>query len=324
MEVTFAGSPDRVEARLVPERGYAFDAFRVEGFPRRPGARLARALGLAAAAPVACARILRRRDPDVVLGGGGFVAGPMLLAAWLRRTPAALTEADARLGLANRLASPFVQRLFLAYAIPGVNGKARVVGRPIPATSRTLPRDEARRMLGLPREGPLVAVFGGSQGARTLNETAVAAWGESGPAVLHLSGERDHDELLIRVSRPDYRLLPFVDDFGAALGAADVVVSRAGGSVWEIAAAAKPAILVPYPHATADHQRRNAEYFARAGGALIVDDEDAPAAVPRLVDELLSDPGRMRAMADAMRSAAKPNAADTIADELLALAATRR
>ena len=81
---------------------------------------------------------------------------------------------------------------------------------------------------------------------------------------------------------------------------------------------------MPYPHATADHQRRNAEYFARAGGALIVDDEDASAAVPRLVDELLSDPGRMRAMADAMRSAAKPNAADTIADELLALAATRR
>jgi UDP-N-acetylglucosamine--N-acetylmuramyl-(pentapeptide) pyrophosphoryl-undecaprenol N-acetylglucosamine transferase len=126
------------------------------------------------------------------------------------------------------------------------------------------------------------------------------------------------------VSRPEYRLLPFVDDFGAALGAADVVVSRAGGSVWEIAAAGKPAILVPYPHATADHQRRNAEYFARAGGALIVDDEDAPAEVPRLVDELLSDPERMRAMADAMRGAAKPNAADTIADELVALATTRR
>jgi UDP-N-acetylglucosamine--N-acetylmuramyl-(pentapeptide) pyrophosphoryl-undecaprenol N-acetylglucosamine transferase len=324
VQVTFAGSPDRVEARLVPERGYAFDAFRVEGFPRRPGARLARALGLAAAAPAACARILRRRDPDVVLGGGGFVAGPMLLAAWLRRTPSALMEADAHLGLANRLASPFVQRLFLAYAIPGVNGKARVVGRPIPSTSRALPRDEARRVLGLPHEEPLVAVFGGSQGARTLNETAVAAWGASGPAVLHLSGERDHDELRPRVSRPEYRLLPFVDDFGAALGAADVVVSRAGGSVWEIAAAGKPAILVPYPHATADHQRRNAEYFARAGGALIVDDEDAPAAVPRLVDELLSDPDRMRAMADAMRGAAKPNAADTIADELVALATTRR
>ena len=324
MEVTFAGSPDRVEARLVPERGYAFDPFRVEGLPRRPGARLVRALGLAAAAPVACTRILRKRNPDVVLGGGGFVAGPMLLAAWLRRTPAALTEADAHLGLANRLASRFVQRLFLAYAIPGVNGKARIVGRPIPSTSRTVPRDEARRGLGFTPEGPLVTVFGGSQGARTLNETAIAAWGASGPAVLHLSGERDYEELRTRVSRPEYRLLPFVEDFGAALSAADVVVSRAGGTVWEIAAAGKPAILVPYPHATSDHQRRNAEYFARAGGALIVDDEDAPAAVPQLVAELLSDPERMRAMADAMRSAAKPNAADTIADELIALATTRR
>jgi UDP-N-acetylglucosamine--N-acetylmuramyl-(pentapeptide) pyrophosphoryl-undecaprenol N-acetylglucosamine transferase len=324
VEVTFAGSPDRVEAQLVPERGYAFDAFRVEGFPRQPGARLARALGFAAAAPAACLRILGRRRPDVVLGGGGYVAGPMVLAAWLKRIPAALTEADAHLGLANRLATPFVQRLFLAYAIPGVNGKARVVGRPIPSTSRAAPRAEARRALDLPPEGPLVVVAGGSQGARTLNETAVAAWAESGPAVLHLSGERDYAELRDHVTRPDYRLLPFVDDFGAALGAADVVVSRAGGSVWEIAAAGRPAILVPYPHATADHQRRNAEYFAHAGGALIVDDDEAQAAVPQLVAELLADPDRLTAMADAMRAAAKPHAADTIADELVALATTRR
>jgi UDP-N-acetylglucosamine--N-acetylmuramyl-(pentapeptide) pyrophosphoryl-undecaprenol N-acetylglucosamine transferase len=324
VEVTFAGSPDRVEARLVPERGYPFDAFRVEGFPRRPGPRLARALGLAAAAPAACLRILARRRPDVVLGGGGYVAGPMVLAAWLRRIPAAITEADAHLGLANRLAAPFVQRLFLAYAIPGVNGKARVVGRPIPSTSRAVPRDEARAAFALPPNRPLVAVFGGSQGARTLNEAAVAAWGESGPAVLHLSGERDYDELRGRVSRADYHLLPFVDDFGAALGAADVVVSRAGGAVWEIAAAGRPAVLVPYPHATADHQRRNAEYFATAGGAVVVDDAHAATVVPEVVAELLSDPERRRAMADAMLVAARPDAAESIADELVALATARR
>src|SRR5947207_6893207 len=147
VEVTFAGSPDRVEARLVPERGYAFDAFRVVGMPRRPGARLLRALGLAAAAPAACLRILARRRPDVVLGGGGYVAGPMVLAAWLRRIPATLTEADAELGLANRLATPFVRRLFLAYPIRGGDGKARVVGRPIPSTSRAVPCREARRLI---------------------------------------------------------------------------------------------------------------------------------------------------------------------------------
>jgi UDP-N-acetylglucosamine--N-acetylmuramyl-(pentapeptide) pyrophosphoryl-undecaprenol N-acetylglucosamine transferase len=320
VEVTFAGSPDRVEARLVPERGYPFDAFRVAGFPRRPGAQLARSLGLAVAAPVACARILDRRKPDVVLGGGGYVAGPMVLAAWAKRIPTALTEADAHLGLANRLALPFARRLFLAYPIPAVNEKTRVVGRPIPSTSRSPSREEARRALDLPADGPLVLVFGGSQGAATLNETALAAWGESGPHVLHLSGERDYEALRARVSRDDYRLLPFVDDFGAALGAADLVVARAGGSVWEVAAAGKPAILVPYPHATGDHQRANAQYFVDAGGALVVDDAQARDEVPRLAAGLLVDEPRLRAMGDAMRAAAKPDAAERIADELVELA----
>jgi len=324
VEVTFAGSPDRVEARLVPERGYAFDAFRVAGFPRRPGLRLARALALAAASPVACLRILRRRRPDVVLGAGGYVAGPMVLAAWLRRIPAALTEADAHLGLANRLAAPFARRLFLAYPIDGVNGKARVVGRPIPSTSQAVAGDEARRRFELPQEGPVVLVFGGSLGARTLNDAAIEAWGAAGPAVLHLSGERDYEALRGRVSRPDYRLLPFVDDFGAALAAADIVVSRAGGSVWEIAAAGKPAILVPYPDATANHQLKNAEYFDRAGGAEIVDDRQAGESVPLLVAKLLADPERLAAMGAAMRAAAKPDAAERIADELIALATARR
>ena len=324
MAVTFAGSPDRVEAQLVPERGYAFDAFAVAGFPRRPGLRLLRALGLAVASPLACVRILARRRPDVVLGGGGYVAGPMVFAAWLRRIPAALTEADAHLGLANRLALPFARRLFLAYPIDGVDGKARVVGRPIPSTSQPVPREQARARFGLPPDGPVVLVFGGSLGSRTLNDTAVDAWGESGPAVLHLSGRRDYAELLARASRPGYVLLPFVDDFGAALAAADLVVARAGGSVWEVAAAGKPAILVPYPDATGDHQLRNAEYFERAGGALIVADEQAPEAVPRLTAELLADESRLARMGAAMRAAAKPDAAERIADELVELAAARR
>src|SRR4029077_5172936 len=104
----------------------------------------------ALAAPAACLRILARRRPDVVLGGGGYVAGPMVLAAWLRRIPAALTEADAHVGLANRLASPFARRLFLAYPSAHAGGKTRVVGRPIPTTSRARPNAVARATLGLP------------------------------------------------------------------------------------------------------------------------------------------------------------------------------
>jgi len=324
VEVTFAGSPDRVEARLVPERGYAFDAFRIAGWPRRPGPGLVRALALSLAAPAACLRILARRRPDVVLGGGGYVAGPMVLAAWLRRIPAALTEADARVGLANRLASPFAQRLFLAYPSSHAGGKTRVVGRPIPTTSRAQPNAEARAALGLPDGGPVLVVFGGSIGARTINELAVEAWGGSGPAVLHITGERDYESLRERVSRPEYRLVPFLDDFGAALGAADLIVARSGGSVWEIAAAGKPAVLVPYPEATGDHQRANALYFERAGGAVVVLDRDARAKVRPLVEQLLAAPSRLEKMGEAMRAVAKPDAAERIADELIALATARR
>src|SRR6058998_3307579 len=116
--VTFAGSPGRAEARLVPEAGFELDTFRVSGLPRRPGLGQARALLRDLAAPAACERILARRLPDVVLGGGGYVSGPMVVAAARRRIPVALTEADAHLGLANRLAAPFAKRVFLSFPIP--------------------------------------------------------------------------------------------------------------------------------------------------------------------------------------------------------------
>jgi UDP-N-acetylglucosamine--N-acetylmuramyl-(pentapeptide) pyrophosphoryl-undecaprenol N-acetylglucosamine transferase len=321
--VTFAGSPARVEARLVPELGYDFDAFAVSGLPRRVGPQLARAAGQALAAPLACLRILRRRKPDAVLGAGGYVAGPMVLAARLSRIPCALTEADAHLGLANRLAAPLAERVFLALPL-GMDGeKFRAVGRPIPAASRAVEREDARERLGLEGDAPVVLVFGGSLGARLLNQLALAAWAESGPAVIHLCGERDYPELRGRVTRPDYVLRPFIDEIGVAYGAADVALARAGGSVWELAAAGLPAVLVPGAFATGDHQDKNARWFADAGGAVVIPETEAERA-PQAVEELLADSDRLAAMAEAMRAVAKPDAAEEIADELVSLAATRR
>src|SRR5512134_620671 len=181
VRVTVAGSRARVESQLVPEAGFELDTFAISGFPRRPGLELLRALVRAARAPLACSRILARRRPDVVLGAGGYVAGPMVLAARLRGIPTALTEADAHLGLANRLAAPFARRLFLAYEIPGRDGeKVRVVGRPIPLANRGASREEGRRRFGLVLNEPVVAVFGALAGARSLNELAVGAWAEGG------------------------------------------------------------------------------------------------------------------------------------------------
>ncbi len=320
MTVTFAGSPGRVESRLVPEAGFELDAFAVSGFPRRIGVGLLRSLAQAVRAPFACSRILSKRRPDVVLGGGGYVAGPMVLAARLRGTPAALTEADAHLGLANRLAAPFARRVFLSYAIPGRSGpKYRVVGRPIPEAHLGVDKAEARARFGLPSEAPVLAVFGGLAGAQALNEFAVNAFGEKGPAVLHVSGERDYAAVRPSVRRDDYVLVASTDHFGAALAAADVAVSRAGGTVWELAAAGTPAILVPYPYATADHQTLNAKYFEAGGGAIVVDQRELER-VPSLAKELLGDPARLAHMSAAMRSLARPDAAAVVADELIALA----
>ena len=318
MTVTFAGA-QRAEAELVPAAGFELDQFSVVGIPRRLGAAAVRALGTAAAAVPECLRILGRRRPDVVLGGGGYVAGPMAAAAALRRIPVALMEADAHLGLANRAAVPFARRVFLAFPLEGRDGgKYRVVGRPIPEQSRSVDRAAARARFGLPSEGAVVLVFGGSQGARALNEAAVQAFAAGGPAVLHLSGAAHVDALRPRVSRAGYVLLPYTDEFGAALAAADLVVARAGGSVWEVAAAGKPALLVPYPHATADHQAKNARFFERAGGAIVVSEPELD--LRRQVGELLANEARLASMAAAMLQVARPDAADVVAEEVLALA----
>src|SRR5579862_3961992 len=300
VHVTFAGSPDRVEARLVPDAGYELDTFRITGLPRRPSIALARALLLAGKAPIACRRILRKQRPDVVLGAGGFVAGPMVFAASRLGIPTALTEADAHLGLANRLAAPFASRLFLAYPIPTKYAKkVSVVGRPIPARAQAMPQADAREIFELPADGRILGVFGALAGAKALNEFVVETWGRSGPPILHISGTRDFDLVRRSVKRLDYRLIPETDRFGAALSAVDLVLARSGSTVWEVAAAGRPAIFVPYPFATGDHQTKNAEHFVHAGGAIMVPELDL-ADVPELVRSLLDDPPRLARMSEAM------------------------
>ena len=318
--VTFAGSPDRVEARLVPDAGYELDTFKISGFPRKPTPALLSALYRAGIAPAACRAILRRRRPDVVFGAGGYVSGPMVVAARSMRIPAALAEADAHFGLANRLAAPFARRVFLAYPLPGLDGgKNRVVGRPIPARARSIPKAEAREIFELPPDAPVLLVAGALAGARSLNELVVESFAEVGPAILHITGQRDYESVRRRVARLDYRVIPETDRIGAAYSAADLVLGRSGSSVFELAAAGKPAILVPYPFATGDHQALNAEHFVRAGGAIMVRDLDIED-VPDHVRSLLDDRPRLEQMGAAMQRAAKPDAADEIAEGLIELA----
>jgi UDP-N-acetylglucosamine--N-acetylmuramyl-(pentapeptide) pyrophosphoryl-undecaprenol N-acetylglucosamine transferase len=267
--------------------------------------------------------MLREERPDVVMGGGGYVAGPVGAAAVLARIPLVLTEADSHLGLTNRALAPFARRVCLAFPIEGRDGdRYLVTGRAVPPP--VTDREAARRRFGLGEEDTCVLVFGGSLGARTINEAAISAFAGAGFHVLHAAGSRDYESLRRRVPSERYDLREYITPFGDALAASDLCVARAGGSIFEIAAHARPAILIPYPYAAGDHQTSNAEWMRRAGAAVVIPDEQLTAErLAREVGELLGDPNKLRAMGRASAGLARPDAAQVIADELVAAARER-
>ena len=324
-EVEFLGG-ERAEAELVPAAGYPLHRLAVAGLDRSNPLKAVRAAALATVALGRARRILKRMGADAVIGGGGYVAGPAGLAAASLRLPLFLTEADSHLGMANRLLAPLARRVFLAFPLEGRDGERyEVTGRPIPPGTDAGDREAARRRFDLPA-GPCLLVFGGSIGARTVNDAALEAFGGDAPcAVLHASGSRDYPSLRERLDAlgapPHYRLLEYVEPFADALAAADLAVARAGGSVFELAAAGLPSILVPYPHATAAHQAGNARWMAEGGAAVVVPDAELDGERLRgEVDALLGAPDRLDSMAAAARHLARPDAADRIAEEVLRLA----
>ncbi len=327
-EVEFVGG-SRSEASLVPQAGYEFHPLPVERLNRDSPLHAARSLARQPRAVAAAHHLLGRLRPHAVMGGGGYVAGPVGLAAVSRRLPLVLTEADSHLGLTNRALAPFARRVCLAFP-PSVGERRRlgrryvVTGRPIPEVTRD--RTAGRARFGVQPGEVCVLVFGGSLGARSLNYAALDAFDGSELRVLHVTGSRDYALLSQRVPAHGYDLIEYLGtaEFAAALAAADLVVARAGGSVFEIAASGVPAILVPYPHATADHQSANARWMADAGAAIVIPDAElTPARLALEVGHLIGDRPRMASMARSTMGLARPDAARVVADELLAAARGR-
>ncbi len=330
-EVSFLGTRDGPESELVPAAGYEIDHLRVRGLDRRAPLRALGAAALAAAAVPAARAAVRRRRAEAVMGAGGYVAGPAGLAALVERLPLVLAESDRHLGLANRLLAGRARRICLAFPIAGREGpRYLVTGRPVPAAVLRGDRERARARFGIDPARRCLLVFGGSQGARSINLCALAAFlGDGEPPVdrdfhvLHITGRRDYPEarrhLEAAGGNGKYTLLEYEPTLADPLAACDLVLARAGGSVFELAAAGRPAILVPYPHATARHQHANAAWMAEAGAALVLEDSELdPAALVRAVAELFEDPPRLERMAAASRALARPDAATRVAAEVLA------
>jgi len=316
-------TPSQVER--VAER-YETHALELKGFSRRvaPREHLATLRLLGAAVP-RVGRILKEVQPDVAIGGGGFASGPVVALAALRGVPALALEADAHLGVANRMLRPFVRRVCLSFPIAGLGPpKFVLTGRPLAAGQLAASAAEGREKFRLSPELPVVLAFGGSQGAQSINRACVDAFGGRSLdfQLVHVCGPRNHAAVLAELEARGerferYRLVPYTDRLAQAMAAADLVVARSGGSVAELAALGKPAVLVPYPHATADHQRKNARWMVDGGAALLVDDAELDGERLRgLVGAVLGDRPRLAAMAAASAALGRPDATARVVDEV--------
>lgn len=332
LEVQWVGCKGAIEERVARSLAIPFRPVPVEGWPRgRWNPRRAIAAAKLAVALAQSVRYIRRFRPQIVVGFGGYVSVPVLLAAQRLGVPTALHEANKRMGLANRLAAKRANRIFLSYDDtigPYARDRAAVTGNPVRAGFVDPPgREEACKAFGLDPSVPVVLITGGSQGAQSINRAAAEALPhfESGEVqFIWLAGKRHANEArkAAAACRALVAVYSFLDDMPAAFAAADLAVSRAGASsTAEIAAIGKPSILVPFPHATDNHQDDNARAFVEKGAARILDDAACTGPVlGALIRELLENPAEREAMSLQARSLARTDAASRMAGPLLELA----
>lgn len=333
LEPVFVGVADRLEARLVPASGFRIHTIATPAIPRRLSPKLLRVPSALRRSVARCLEIAGEEQAVAAVTFGGYVSYPVARAAAKRSLPLVIHEQNAVPGLANRLASRWADRI--AVSVPGSVDRFRrpercaVTGNPVRQEIATLDRmarrAEARQGFGLDPDRPTLLVFGGSQGARSLNRAIVAAhprWGDTPVQILHATGRATHEATATAWARireehdgPRVTVVDFIESMADAYAAADLVVCRAGAtSIAELTAQGIPSVLVPYPHATADHQTENARALERAGGAVVIPDGDLDAdALLDACRPLLREPEQLQHVADAARAFGRLDAAANVA-----------
>lgn len=348
--ILFIGTADRIEATKVPAAGFDFRAISVHGLAGRWSwqgllKRLRALAEILSGLPLwQSLYTLGRFQPDVVIGTGGYVCGPVLLAAWLLRRPAMLLEQNEEVGITNRSASRFIKLAAVISDRAGAyfrtkNIRTEVVGNPVRPVILSTTRPEGITALGLEEDRLTLSIIGGSMGSSPVNESAADAlrrlaregWFRDGWQIVHLVGPQRGGALTEAEARTlglTYFAYPFLDNMHHLLAATDVAITRAGGTTLaEIAARGIPAVIIPWAGAANDHQTRNAQPFADAGAAVVISDADlSPERLLAALDDILPDPSKRAGMAAACRKLGHPESTRRIVDfieELAVPAATR-
>jgi UDP-N-acetylglucosamine--N-acetylmuramyl-(pentapeptide) pyrophosphoryl-undecaprenol N-acetylglucosamine transferase len=321
-----------LERELVPAAGYELDLANLRGLERKLSWQSILFLWSLFKGSIDCRRILRHRQPDVVVGGGGYVSWAPVFVASLSRVPTLIMELDSHMGLANRVLAPLSRRVALSFPIAGRDSdKYFISGRPMGRGILDADAATGRQSFSLTEDAPVVLVYGGSLGARSINLACAEAFGHGRLdfQLVHISGRRDYQMMQDTLQKQgydheNYHLLDYTGKLPHATAAADLVVARSGASILELAALGKPALLVPYPYATADHQRKNAEWMVAAGAAeMIIDSELTSAVIKEKISSLLADQGHLEQMAAASRELGSSDGAARVAEEIGRMAGTR-
>ena len=335
-EFLYVGTRHGLESDIVPKEGIPFATVELQGFERHISLVNVKRAGLALMGVGRAMRIVKRFRPDVVIGTGGYVCGPVLLAASIHGIPTLIQEQNVVPGVTNRLLSHFVTRI--AAGVPEAakhfpSKKVTCTGNPIRKNVMTARRDDGLKAFGLDGKKPIVLVSGGSRGARSINRAMIGVLQKAAdrPEVqfLHVTGKLEYDDVIHRLSDAGVNLeksahiqvKPYLYNMPEALAVADLAVFRAGAiGLAELTARGIPSILVPYPYAAENHQEHNARAVMAAGAARMILNKDlTEESLGQALEELLEDPEKLKQMAIASRSLGKPEAAGEIADIALSI-----
>jgi len=338
-EFLYVGTPHGLEADIVPKEGLPFATVDLQGFERHLTPRNLLRAGKAMAAVVKAGKIVRDFRPDAVIGTGGYVCGPILMAASLRHIPTVVQEQNVLPGITNKILSRFVSRIAVGSeaAKPYFPAEKTVyTGNPIRRAVMEADREEGARAFGFDPAKKTVLISGGSRGARAINRAMVGvlveAAGNPEVQMLHATGAKEYDDVMSRLKEaglaelPEHlKVLPYLYNMPQAQAMADLAVFRAGATgLSELTARGIPSILVPYPYAAENHQEFNARALEKAGAAkVILNRELTSETLGEALQELLADEEKLRSMAKASRQLGRPEAADEIAEMVLELAQGR-
>jgi len=327
-EFLFVGTRGKIEARVVQKRGYAFRTIWISGFQRRFTLDNLLFPLKVIVSLVQSLFVIRQFKPDAVIGTGGYVCGPILLVGSWAGIRTVVHESNSYPGITTRLLAKRADRLYIAFEatkrwLPLLRS-VELVGTPTRATLGTISRDEGRRFFHLAVDKKTVLVVGGSLGAASINAAVLESLDDFLRARIQFvwqTGQFDYDRVRQEIgSKPVGWIGPFIDSMEHAFAAADVVVCRAGATTLaEVTRVGRPAIVVPYPHATADHQTHNARALVDAGAALMITDDGISGNLRPALLELMNDPDRLARMSEASVSLGKPEAGSVMAEKILAL-----